>query len=174
MPKSGTRSRRPSGPDGVPFTRIACIRRPGKADMIKEIIMKSRLLWMLASMFMGFAALTGNLATAAETSMSDMTSRACDDWNFNDPNCPSYISPESSASGRAAFGTPSGMPRGDESRACDDWSFNDSKCSAYIDRTAMAGGQAAYGMPSTLPSGDESRACDDWSFNDSRCSAYIR
>lgn len=135
--------------------------------------MNSKLIAILAWAVIGGAAMSGNLAYAAMDEY--MSSRACEDWSFNDPNCPAFLAPSMTTEGKPAFGTPSTGMEALEGRGCEDWSFNDSNCSAYIDRTAGAG-KAAFGIPSgeiSMPA-DLSLSCEDWSFNDSRCAAYIR
>lgn len=57
---------------------------------------------------------------------------ACEDWSFNDPNCPQYI--HGGVSGKAAYGmaTESGEKSSSMNAACADWSYNNERCPAYI------------------------------------------
>ncbi|MEW5943921.1 MAG: hypothetical protein AB1710_08730 [Pseudomonadota bacterium] len=133
--------------------------------------MKSKLTSLLAWTVLIAAMIGGNAAYAAMG--EEMSGRACEDWSFNDSNCPAYIAPSLTTEGKPAFGAPSGGLEMKEGLGCEDWSFNTPGCSAYIDRTAMAG-KPAFGEPSGGLEMKEGLGCDDWSFNDSNCRAYIR
>ena len=57
---------------------------------------------------------------------------ACEDWSFNEPNCPQTIH-YGEVSGKAAYGMPTqGGSASPTNAACEDWSYNEERCSAYI------------------------------------------
>jgi hypothetical protein len=99
----------------------------------KETVMKSKMFLALAWLVIGLATFGANVAYADSR---------CEDWNYNDPNCPAYL-PD--AGGRAAFGE-AGKPMVDEKtmKSCADWDYNTPGCPGNIREME---GKPAYGEP---------------------------
>ena len=63
-----------------------------------------------------------------EVTVSGAILGACEDWNYNTPGCPAYLS---TVEGKAAFGE-STMPNFQPADYCADWSYNDKYCALDI------------------------------------------
>lgn len=134
---------------------ISSVKLTGKSNLNlrRNIMTNSKLLKLAATSLISALALTSQLASAEGA--------FCNDWNFNDPSCSSYIKP----SGKQAESNVKPIAVG---VFCEDWSFNDPSCPAFHTATAAGGMQ-----PVSMKGGTEGPLCSDWSFNDSSCSAYI-
>lgn len=107
--------------------------------------MKSKLFLALASLILGLATFSANSAYADMMAPSTIGESRCEDWNYNDPNCPAYLPDDK---GKAAFGEGTDKPMLDEKtmKNCEDWDFNVPGCPGNV----RDEGKAAYGEPSGI------------------------